>query len=385
MTLATMIASPPAPDPHSWGQPHLLVIEDDPVTLTLMRRLFTGEYHVSTAPNGYAGLNILAQGGVDIVLLDVMMPGMNGFAVLKEIRSTPETSDLPVILVSGLTDNEHIVEGLQLGANDYLLKPVNVHVARARLQTQLKLKELLDEQKRAISRMEELSRLREHFFRIASHDLKNPLSNLHLAIQELNLFVPHNTETAGIQQAIDVTLGQMRSLIEDFLDVAALQSTSLGSVNSPTPVRDCLQAVVNQYERAAARKQITLVIDEAEGAIITDYSKLLQVIGNLVSNAIKYSPEGTTVTLWSRRSDDHLRIFVQDEGPGISADDQTRLFEEFFKGSTQPTGGETSTGLGLWIVSKLVALLNGSVGFDSTLEHGSVFWIELPMPQTDAR
>jgi signal transduction histidine kinase len=359
-------------------QPHLLVIDDDVNNRELMRRLFSATCRVSVASNGRSGLEIIESEAVDVVLLDVMMPGITGYAVLEQVRANPVTADLPVILVSGLSDTDHVVGGLELGANDYLTKPINIHVAQARVGTQIKLKRLLDEQKRAIAQLEQLSQLREHFFRIASHDLKNPLTNLHLAVSELNMFVPQNEETRGIQDNIDTTLEQMQTLIEDFLDAAALENTTLELLPSGFDLRDCLEQVVKQYARTASRKDITLCIGEVEGVVVADRNRLMQVIGNLLSNAIKFSPNGTTVSLWTQASGDRLRIFVQDEGPGIPLDEQTRLFNEFVKGSSQPTDGETSTGLGLWIVSKLVRLLNGSVGLESSPGHGAIFWVELP-------
>lgn len=374
------LPEPTAARPHeSQHQPRLLVIEDDAINRNLMRRLFENEYDVVCASNGVNGLKRLSEGNIDVILLDVMMPGMSGFSVLEEIRATAETADLPVILISGLADDEHIVQGLQLGANDYLTKPINVHVARARLRTQVKLKRLLDEHKRTNAQLEQLSQLREHFFRIASHDLKNPLTNLNLAVQELSLYVPQNEDTTIIQHSIDVTLRQMQTLIEDFLDMAALENTALELSNSRINLKECLEQIVLQYERAANRKQIDLkVCDDVEGTVVADSNRLMQVIGNLVSNAIKFSPEGTTVSIWVRHSEDRVRIYVQDEGPGIPLDEQQLLFSEFVKGSSQPTGGETSTGLGLWIVNKLVTLLNGEIGIESEPGHGAIFWVELP-------
>ena len=253
-----------------------------------------------------------------------------------------------------------------------------MHVARARLRTQVKLKRLLDDHKRAIAQLEQLNQLREHFFQIASHDLKNPLSNLRLAVHELNLYVPETDDTLSLQNAVDVTLEQMQILIEDFLDVAALENTALELTASYVDIKDCLQQVVNQYARAASRKQITLMVSDVQGVVVADKNRLMQVIGNLVSNAIKFSPSNTTVRLWTQTSNERLRIFVQDEGPGISLEEQERLFSEFVKGNSKPTGGETSTGLGLWIVNKLVHLLNGEVGIESAPGRGAIFWVELP-------
>lgn len=358
--------------------PELLVIDDDPTTRQLMSRIFGSEYKVSTAANGPAALELLRNAPIDVVLLDIMMPGMNGFAVLEAIRSNPDTADLPVVMASALNDTENIVKGLQLGANDYVTKPLNIHVARARLRTQARLKRLLDEQKQSAAQMAQLNHLRERFFRIASHDPKNPLANLRLAQHELNHFIPQTPDTEFIQSAINMTLDEMQALIEDFLDMAALQNTELNLTLDYVNLGDCVYQVVRQFGRSADRKDIRLCVGDVGDVVIADRQRLCQVIGNLVSNAIKFSSADSAINLWSERVGDCTRLYVEDQGPGISEEDQKRLFREFTRASTRPTAGELSTGLGLWIVKHLTHLLGGTVGLDSVPGEGSTFWIELP-------
>jgi two-component system, sensor histidine kinase and response regulator len=377
--MATLMLSEPQTGVRAIPLPNLLVIDDDPVNRELMRRLFESEYCVASAGSGKAGFDALTHTEFDVVLLDVMMPDMNGFDVLKQIRSTPNTADLPVILISSLTDSDYVVQGLQAGANDYLTKPVNPHVARARLGTQVKLKRLLDEQKRAIIQLEELNTLREHFFRIASHDLKNPLANLRLAHYELSYFVPDNDDTAVLRDTIDTSMSYMQSLIEDFLDAAALQNGKLDVDIDTVDLNQCLTAVFEQYSITADNKEIALRVTNANAQVAADRQRLIQVIGNLVSNAIKYSPPSTTVTVWTEVTGGRARIYVSDEGPGIPPEEHARLFKEFSKLSTRPTNGESSNGLGLWIVQHLMQLMNGAVGINSRIGAGSTFWLELPI------
>src|SRR5690606_1124512 len=125
-----------------------------------------------------------------------------------------------------------------------------------------------------------LSQIREYFFRIASHDLKNPLANLNLAFHELNLFVPQTRETNSIQNAIGITLDQMQAIIEDFLDVATLENATLELSVGYIDVRDCMEQILLQYSRAARRKRITLAFGEVEGIVIADRNRLMQIIGN---------------------------------------------------------------------------------------------------------
>src|SRR5690606_28352177 len=258
---------------HASSLTHFLLIDPDSPTRELMRQLFSPAYELTCVDNGQAGLEAIGNHDFDAVLLDIMMPDMSGFTVLERIRGNPASSHLPVILISGLNDNETIVKGLNLGANDYLTKPVNIHVAHARVNMQVKLKRLLDEHKQAVMQLEQLSQLREHFFKIASHDLKNPLANLRLALHELSYFISPDPEAEAIQSVVHTTLGDMQSLIEDFLDLAALENTGFQLALNYIALKDCIVHVVTQFERLARRKNITLRVAETDGVVLADRAR----------------------------------------------------------------------------------------------------------------
>jgi signal transduction histidine kinase len=136
--------------------------------------------------------------------------------------------------------------------------------------------------------------------------------------------------------------------------------------------------ISQQYRFVAEKKEIELQISAAAGSIWADRQRTTQVLNNLISNAIKYSPRGSTVTIWAEEHEQSVHILVADQGPGIPAEERIRLFTQFGKLTTRPTEGENSTGLGLWIVKHLVTLQNGKVGFECPPGGGSIFWIELP-------
>lgn len=358
----------------------LLIIDDDAQTRDLMKMMFEQDFTVICASGGQTGLQLIERNPVDVVLLDLMMPEMDGFEVLQQIRSNPQTQDLPVIIASALNENEHVVKGLKCGANDYLTKPINLHVAHARLTTQVKVKRLLDERKQAVEKLKRASEMREQFFRIASHDLKNPLTNLRLALHELSYFVPEtDPEAMALQTTIDETLSSMQELIEEFLDVTAIRSGKIDMSPGLIEIKTCVKQVAAQYAQMASKKQICLQVGESSGVVMADRQRLMQVIGNLVSNAIKFSPRGANVTLWAQPcGGGSVRVYVGDEGPGISDQQKEMLFTEFGRVGSRATGGESSTGLGLWIVKHLTQYMGGTVGVESMLGVGSVFWIELP-------
>lgn len=359
--------------------PHLLVIDDEPANLELIRSVFDADFVIHGEKNGRRGLDRIRETDYDVILLDVMLPDIDGFGVLREIRSDPATADLPVILMSALNNARYIVQGLRDGANDYITKPFDLTVVRARVRTQVELKKLSDERKRTIEQLQELHDLREHLFKIASHDLKNPLANLKLAYQELGYMLPDTPDVAALQSIIDVSLNDMQTMIEDFMDAAALQNGKLKVTVDCLDVADSLLYVMSQYENNATRKQIRLEYEPASVLVMADSHRLVQIASNLVSNAIKYSPSHTTVRVWAERlAPERVRLNFADEGPGIPEDERDQLFQEFSKLSPRPTGGESSTGLGLWIVKQLATLLGGRVGADFPDDGGSIFWVELP-------
>ena len=359
-------------------RPRVLIVDDEPMNVMLLERLFTREYDVVTASNGREALELLNTKPFDCLLLDIMMPGMSGLQVLETLRAEPITADLPVILVSALADRQDVVRGLKLGANDYVPKPIEMDVLSARVQTQVMLKQLQDQRKLAIAELERAQELKDRLLRIASHDLKSPLANIGMIRYLLRDAVADNPTALEFVDMLDNVSEHMLAVVRDFLDTAAIQSGELDLVPELVPVSDVVNEVCQQYRLAARRKQITLEVAHLDGEIHADRMRSVQALDNLISNAIKYSPMDSVVTITSHVLDDVMRISVTDSGPGIPSEERSRLFTQFGRLSTRPTGGESSTGLGLWIVKHLVTIQGGRVGVDTAPGGGSTFWMELP-------
>jgi signal transduction histidine kinase len=358
--------------------PLILAVDDEPANLALLERLLKSQYRIMTVTGGQAALDMLAQAPFDLVLLDIMMPDMNGLQVLDVIRHNPSTADIPVILISALTEVRDITNGLEMGANDYISKPIDLDITQARVHTQISLKRLQDERKATIAKLEAAQEMKNRFVRMASHDLKSPLMSLRMIVALLPKKADLSPQMAELMDAAENSINTMQMVIEDFLDTAALQSDAqdirLNSVKVGPVIRDLLV----EHSVNSNRKNIALETDRIDGVIVADVFRFKQALGNLISNAIKYSPPDTTVRVWTECDSAHVQVFVADQGPGIPLEDQARLFTEYGKLSPRPTGGEASTGLGLWIVKHLIHLQHGQVGLISPPEGGSVFWIEIP-------
>jgi len=358
--------------------PRILVVDDESFNRLLLQRILKGIGQVIEAENGQQTLELLAQQSFDLVLLDIMMPGITGLEVLKIIRKTPATVDLPVILISALSNNDDIVRGLQTEANDYITKPIDVDVVIARVETQLKLKNMTDTYKQSIAELEAAQQLKDRLFGIASHDLKSPLSTLLMGHGLLQEALKDRPETSRVMNIMLSTITKMNEIIEEFLDLAASQSGNISISLAPVNLDRMVAEVIAHYSITAMKKDIQLTAGEIAEMAQADQARLQQVLNNLVSNAIKFSPRESTITLWSQANGDKVRVYVADQGPGIPENEREKLFKEFSKLTPRPTAGESSTGLGLWIVKHMVMLQGGSVGVDCPPEGGSVFWVELP-------
>ncbi len=359
-------------------QPQILIVDDEPSNVAILERLFRSEYRTMTANSGGKALDLLATETFDLVLLDIMMPTTSGLDVLRLIRETTGTAELPVILVSARMDEKDIVEGLSIGANDYITKPFRLSELRARVRTQITLKRLQDERTQTINELRAAHELKDRFFRIASHDLKGPLGNLRLVHYLLRQRIEADPMSSELLSTADANLNNMQAVINEFLDMAAMQSGVIDLHMDSVNIEPLLEDLLRQYHLNALKKDITVDSSRVTGTIYCDPGRLSQALGNLVNNALKYSPWGSHITIWTEIEGARTRVCIGDQGPGIPSKERGKLFTEFGKLSNLPTGGETSTGLGLWIAKHLTTLQGGEIGVDSPKGGGSVFWIEMP-------
>lgn len=361
----------------------VLVVDDDEITRDFLTHLLGRDYDVVAVARASAALELLEASPFDVVLTDVMMPRMSGFDLLKLIREHKTLYDLPVILVTARNDTRDVVHGLELGANDYIPKPFENGVILARIKTQLMVKRLLDERKAAAKRMDTLNRVRTQLFRIASHDLKNPINNISMAVHLLSQRLDDEA-LLRVVNTIETSTEAMSDVIENFLDMLQLEIGEVTIRPAQVNLHDVITHVLVQYEVAAYNKDINLIADDISGMAYADHTRLVQVVSNLVSNAIKYSEPGETVQVRVVDTGSGcLRIEVQDNGPGVLPEERHLLFTQFGRPGNRPTAGENSTGLGLWIVRHLIELQHGEAGATFPNEGGSIFYVDIPRWQSD--
>jgi two-component system sensor histidine kinase/response regulator len=349
----------------------ILVVDDNDLNRRLvMLTLGKLGYVVVDAVNGVEALQRVARRDIDLVLLDITMPEMDGIEVLTRLRQQYSVLELPVIMFTADDDEERIVEALSLGANDYLLKPLNQAVAAARIKTQLSIASL--------------SKLKDQFLRFASHDLKKPMLVIADIIETVRGLqtqqVSKLAELHGYLDLIDQTNLRMQDVVHGFLDqnqIHCSETVKMEAVN----LNAVIQEIKDLNDVYAEKKHTVLSTELAPNLphVKADSFKVRQVLDNIIGNAIKFSPAGAQVRIRSLAQNDAVRVEVIDNGPGLTPADQAKLFKSGVQLSNKPTGGESSSGIGLSLCKDLIEAAGGQIGAYSNHGQGSTFWFSLPV------
>ncbi len=375
----------------------ILVVDDEISNRELLEaRIAELGHDTDLAADGFEALAKLGPEH-DLVLLDVMMPGIDGFEVARRIRGSSASPDIPICLVTALSGREDRLRAVEAGVNDFIAKPIDKTELQVRTASLLRVKEAQDEVARYRAELEAQNALleenyeqlrkldvqKEEFLRIASHDLKNPLACILLTTSFLSHTPPGTVltaETQGWAARIAAQCRVMQKIIEDFLDFQALEDGQLKLTLEAVNLNDLAREVLERNADYAAKKSITPHLDLEFGSlpVTGDKARLGQVLENFIGNAIKFSPPGEQVTVRTRKTECGVLVEISDSGPGLTDDDMKKLFVKYAKLANQPTGGEKSSGLGLAICKKIVEAQGGNTGARNNPAGGSTFWFEIP-------
>lgn len=350
--------------------PRILLIEDNElISRWMFAQLGKLGYHIHALESAELALQYLRQEAVDLLLLDINLPGMSGIELLKQLRQDHSLLALPIIMVTAEEDVGQIVTALQNGANDYIIKPLNPEVADARIRTQLTLKHY--------------ATLKDEAIRFASHDLKKPLLIMQDIVEqlahELHQTPANIDESIMLSSLMQHTLTQMTGIVHGFLQQSTRQTQS--ALDEKTDLNHLVSDVMRSNSRYAEQKHITLQssLTESLPMIRANVFQLRQVIDNLLGNALKFSPAGSTTRILTTRDGDYLTLAVQDTGPGLRDDDFPKLFVHGARLSNQPTGKESSSGIGLALCKEFIQQLAGEIGAHNNPDKGATFWFRLPI------
>jgi two-component system sensor histidine kinase/response regulator len=361
-------------------RPLLLVVDDEPINVDLLCDLLDSlDFAAVGALGGAQALEVARERAPDLILLDVMMPGMDGYEVCRRLRADPLTAAIPVVFVTALSETEDKVQAIEAGGDDFLTKPFNRPVLLARIRSLLRLKAASDALEASYRRLRDLERLKDDLVRMVVHDLKSPLTamlgTLEMAVDgDLGpLTEPQRRFLDDARQRGSDVVG----LIDNLLDVTRLEESAVRLELRPVQVRQLLSQVAGEWTVRAEQSGATVSVGDAPDAVVSaDETLLRRVLGNLVGNALRHAGRGVHVRLSAVPSDQGVELVVDDDGVGIAPEMHDEIFR---KGATAaPAGDAATSGLGLTFCKLAAEAHGGSIRVRSDRGAGSTFAVRLP-------
>lgn len=365
------------------GDYKILVVDDVVSNVLLLKILLTNEgFQVCTANNGEECVRMAKSDNPDLILLDVMMPGISGFDTAVILKKDNETSDIPIIFLTALNNPSELVHGFQVGANDFLTKPFNKEELVMRVMHQI---QLVAAKRIIIKQNEELKRTisnRDKMYSVIAHDLRSPMASIRMVLNlAVNAIQPDvvGQEIFELLDKANKESEETHNLLDNLLKWTKSQTGRINVVYQDFDVNEVIPGVVDIFVMIAETKKIKLDYRPCEEKLVVraDNDMLKTVVRNFMSNAIKFSPEGSIIEITLEREDNFAKINIRDHGVGIAKE---RLEGLFHKGeTTYGTSGEEGSGLGLQLCADFARKNGGDVKVDSVLGEGSVFSVLVPL------
>ena len=369
----------------------ILVIDDNRMQrMVVARNLQQIGHLVREAESGVQALARLRAEPMDVVLLDIEMPEMDGYQVLEQIMADPALREIPVIMVTGIDDVTSAVTCIEMGATDYLSKPVNAGLLRARIDNSLVKKrardreqELYRQLQESFAKLQELEKLRNDLTHMIVHDLRTPLTSIVTGFPTIELAGDLNELQ---REVFDMALrgGQtLLGMINDLLDVSKMESGTMTLELAPFQVAAVVERAGQQVAALTTEKGIHLVVEIAPeiDTCVADEDKLRRTLVNLLGNAVKFTPQSGTIRVGAQKTEDgsSLHFSVADSGEGIPPEAFEKIFEKFGQVESRQSGRRMSTGLGLTFCKMAVEAHGGRIWVESELGQGSTFSFIIPL------
>lgn len=365
----------------------ILIVDDTPANLDLLRNILKEQgYKVRIAAGGRRALESARLSPPDLLLLDIMMPDMDGYETCRAFKVDPRLHGIPIIFISALDDALDKVKAFDCGAVDYIPKPFQDKEVMARVQNQLRIQELQKDLlvqnhnlAMALAQVQAMNEQKDVFMGVVAHDLRNPLAGISMMTELLIEELGDDQQRKDAGRILEASR-TMADLLTRFLDINRIESGQVRSEPEPLELKEFCRYRLERFGLIASAKNQGLDLD-ATGSltVLADPKFLQEVFDNLVSNALKYSPKDKPIRILIRQELTWGTCSVIDEGPGFTLEDKKKVFGRFAKLSAQPTGGETSVGLGLSIVKHMVEAMGGQIILESEEGQGATFKVRLPL------
>jgi len=372
-------------------QGSILVVDDNAVIRQILKlALEQNHHHVTMATDGQEAIELMEKHYFDLILLDIMMPKMNGFQVLEHIAKVPELAQIPVIVISADGQIDNAIRCIQLGAEDYLVKPPNQTLLRTRVNASLRKKFLHDQEQAHQAEMERMyeavkaaNEAKTEFIAMAAHELRNPLSQIATTNALFSRVGELNPTQTQLLEKVNFSLERMKALIVDLDDISRLETGNMRVALQPLNLVELIYKTADSLQQDVISRShsLTLNVPPDMPLVCADRERMIQVLTNLMGNALKYTPNGgqITVTAVHQKHAKAVHVTIRDTGLGIHAEEQKQIFTKFFRSGDTDVRARPGTGLGLYITKSLVEMQNGRIWFDSKYGQGTQFHFTLQL------
>jgi len=374
-------------------QNSLLIVDDDASSLMELASILKQDYKIYAVKDGKPALEKAHEALPDLILLDVVMPGMNGFDVIAELKKTEDTKNIPVIFITGVNDSDSEREGLAIGAVDYIRKPFNAMVVKHRVRLQIQILNLQRELEEAANIATAANQSKSSFVANMSHEIRTPMNAI-MGITDILLQNEERTteETSEGLERIYASSEMLLDIINDILDFSKIEAGKLDILPSKYKLADMISDTVQLNVMRIEDKEITFELDIKEdipARLVGDELRIKQILNNVLSNAFKYTEAGSVTLSIAYESEPSIKgislvLRVKDTGSGMTKEQLDMLFDEYSRFNEIENRKIEGTGLGLSIMRLLVNLMHGSIHVESEPGKGTEVTIKLPQGIVDA-
>ncbi len=368
------------------SQHNILVVDDSQASLDLIKSILDApDLRIATALSGKTALKKVRANPFDLILLDIVMPEIDGFQVMETLKKHNDTKDIPVIFITAKNDEKNTIKGFKAGAMDYVTKPFNESELVARIRNHLELKRSKENLVRAKDEAEKGSRIKSEFLANMSHEIRTPISGI-LGVVDLLKGTKLDKEQEGYLQIIESSTDLLLTIINDILDLSKIEAGKMTLEEIPFDLQKNLEDVMALFKSKTREKGLYLKLDVDERippVLKGDTVRIKQIFMNLISNAIKFTKKGgVTVKVSVKKQDEaHVTLLgeVIDTGIGIDDESREKLFKAFSQADVSTTRKHGGTGLGLAISRNLVRMMSGYIGVESQPAKGSDFYFTIKL------
>ncbi len=361
--------------------PAILIVDDEPIIRDLCARALK-DYRILQAENGQEALRVLEHEKVDLILVDVMMPIMNGLDLLQKIKE--QDPEQLVIVMTGYADKDIILRALKAHANDFIHKPINLLQLKISIKNSLEKKNLHQE----LMQLKQLDRIKSDFLGLISHKLRTPTTSISLFIQNLasGAVDMEDPEFASALDAIREESEYLAYLIQDLLYYSDIILKSSASNAAREDLKEIVSAILSEKRQVIEQKGMSLYssLSEHWPKVIVDRRRIAFALNALLDNAIKFTPHGGKITLSGEVGETEITFIITDNGPGIPPEEVAKIFEKFYQIDPQHTGQVRGFGLGLFYARQFIRDHGGAINLSSTPGKGTEVTIRLPKRLSDS-